>query len=56
MIEEVFVQEVKPAGLTVGDEVDLVALLCQRFSKFRCYNATTAKRGITDNSNLHHAF
>jgi hypothetical protein len=47
VIKQVFIQKVEPAGLGIGNEMDLVTLLCQRFAEFGRNHATATKSRVT---------
>src|SRR5688572_18311226 len=53
MIKEIFIKEVKPRGLRVSNEMNLMAFLGQRFSKLCCHYTATPKCRIAYNTNLY---
>ena len=53
VVEEVLVEEVEPHRLAVGDEVHAVAALGQGLAQLRGHHAGAAKRGITNDADIH---
>ena len=53
MVKQVLTEKIKPGGLRVRDEMDLVALFGKGFAQFGCHHTATAEGRVTNNSDFH---
>jgi hypothetical protein len=53
MVKEIFIKEIQPDGLRVGNKVNLMTFFSQSFSQFGGNYAAAAKCWVTHNANIH---